>query len=130
MRALIVFIACLAATAPAYAFGHFGGPRPGGFPGGFRPGPRPGFPGGFRPGFPGDHHHHDHGGLGPFGGGPWPGYVPADQTAAAPFAVPVPYPIAASVCPAPIVIRAPGPHIIYIGHQPKNTGPKVIYGTE
>jgi hypothetical protein len=112
MRALIVFLACLATVAPAYAFGHFAGPRPG-----F--GPHPGGPG---------HGHHGHGGLGFFGGGVWPGY--ADQPAAAPVAVPVPYPVAAPACPAPIVIRAPGPHIIYIGHQPKISGPKVIYGTE
>lgn len=124
MRALIVILACLATSAPAYAFGHFAGPRPGGFPGGGRPG-APG-----RPGFPGDHHHHGQGGLGFFGGGVWPNYLPADQPAPAPVAVPVPYPVAAPACSAPIIIRAPGPHIIYIGHQPKISGPKVIYGTE
>ena len=113
MRALIVLMAWLAAAAPALAFGHFAGPRPG-----F--GPHPGGPG---------HGHRGRGGLGFFGGGVWPSYSPpADQPA--PVAVPVPYPVAAPYCPAPVVIRAPGPHIIYIGHQPKVSGPKVIYGTE
>lgn len=34
-------------------------------------------------------------------------------------------------CPLPVTApaRPTGPHIIYIGHQPEISGPKVIYGT-
>ena len=86
MRALIVLTAWLAAAAPAFAFGHFAGPRPG-F--GMHPG------GGMR-----RHGHRGHGGLGFFGGGLWPGYAPpADQPAAAP--VLVPYPVAGARLPRP-----------------------------
>ena len=35
-------------------------------------------------------------------------------------------------CPLPVAApaRPAGPHIIYIGHQPEISGPKVIYGTQ
>jgi hypothetical protein len=112
MKASAVLLAFLfaAATTPSLAFGHFWGPRPGG--------PPPHGPGG----------HHGHHGLGFLDGALGPAVLPPLPGPDA--AEPVGYPAPAPYClPAPPPHINPGPHIIYIGHRPAISGPKVIYGT-
>jgi hypothetical protein len=113
MKASAVLLACLvvAAATPSLAFGHFGGgPRPGGFP---------------------SHGHgpwrHYHRGLGDLDGADGLAVLPPLPASDA--SEPAGYG-AAPYCfvPPPPHIN-PGPHIIYIGHKPAVSGPKVIYGT-
>jgi hypothetical protein len=141
MKALAIIAACLVAASPAFAVpgaASHAGPAP-------HPGPSHGHGPGMMSGKHG-HNGHGHDGYGggnvffdPFGPqvlSTFPAYTDV-QPAVADLPPPVVLPAPDFVPPAPYCppleparLRHTGPRIIYIGHQPKVSGPTVIYGTD
>jgi hypothetical protein len=127
MKALAIAVACLGVFAvPSYAAVAASVPHPMPMPGGGHAG---------HGGHGGGHGHH--GGKGAVFFDPFPPQViwtlppppSLDQNASAPLPAYLP---PAPICPAYLPPPEPhtGPRIIYIGAQPKVSGPKVIYGTD
>ncbi|MDE3177389.1 MAG: hypothetical protein KGM15_14905 [Pseudomonadota bacterium] len=114
MKASVLVFGCLVLAAPAHAFSH----------GGVMRAPHPG------PG-PGQHHRHPHG-PGFLGDGLLPVIVEPSAEAAPDRPAPDVVVVPPLPCPVPAAVGGPppGPHIIYIGHQPVIHGPRVIYGTD
>ena len=107
MKASALLFGCLVVAAPAQAVTHGG--------------PHPSF----------GHHHRGHGFLSQtFLPGVFAPEAQPEPETPAPEVVFAPAPRCLLPEPVAAPARPSGPHIVYIGHRPEVSGPRVIYGTE